>query len=366
VNNTIAGNGIHGVYVIGDNCTLRSNFIGVDGTGRRAAPNHMQGVYSLGKRTLLDSCVVSGNGVRGILLSGPNAEVRNCLVGVGVAGGASGGVLALANGAEGLVIDAADALVQGSVVAGNADAGIFVTSRGFTATIVNCSIGVSADGVLAVPNRHAGVLAHAVGTTLLRNTIAYNLGGGVSVNALSFPVFLRGNVLQANVGAGVLTEQNAPWPVATPEVYQPATGMLRVVVTLPPTTPPVFVAAAIDLELEVFGDPLLQAGPAGAQGAILLFRQTLSNVSVARDTTQADFDLTALPVSVRYVTATVTFPILGTSRLSAPTVLFPTLDACTICTCVTATGLVNCQGKVGAGAWGWFVLYTIGKLIRGI
>ena len=147
VSNTISGNGIHGLYVIGDNNTLQRNIIGLDATGLRAIPNQMQGVYSLGKRTVLLSNIVAGNGVRGVLLSGPDAEISRSLIGV-----AFSGVVAVPNGAEGLVIDAANVTVNGSVISGNGDAGIFITPRGINASIANCFIGLAANTSVALPN----------------------------------------------------------------------------------------------------------------------------------------------------------------------------------------------------------------------
>ena len=126
--NLISGNQGTGIAVqLGTGNSIRGNFIGTNAAGTTAVPNTTVGVWFNSFGTLVDSNVISGNGLEGVRVQGDSAQVLNNRIGVDPAGGALG------NGTYGVQVLPAVAggtmqggMIDTNAIAYNAAAGIRV------------------------------------------------------------------------------------------------------------------------------------------------------------------------------------------------------------------------------------------------
>ena len=94
---------------------------------------------------LVDSCVITGNGSRGIVSVGSSGRIEN------------------------------------SVISGNGRSGVFIA--GGQMAVVRNRIGVAADGVTPLPNGASGIFAYGASASIVDNVIAHN--GHVGIGTLS-------------------------------------------------------------------------------------------------------------------------------------------------------------------------------------
>ncbi|MCX6896588.1 MAG: M64 family metallo-endopeptidase [Verrucomicrobia bacterium] len=211
--NLISGNGQSGIYFL-DNCNgnlIQGNFIGVNLAGTGALSNAADGItfttVAVGsKNNLIGGTnpaarnIISGNGAvtvnigRGVIISGPSAtgnQIAGNYIGV-----SSNGLVAIPNGAAGIdLLNTASNLIGGSTVAagnlisGNGLAGVKIGDNASTARniVQNNWIGLNATGSNALANARYGIFIQKAST----NTIG------------------PGNVIAGNTYSGVLITSNA-------------------------------------------------------------------------------------------------------------------------------------------------------------
>ena len=223
--NIISGNNGGGLRLVGSSMTVQGNLIGTDVTGTIAIGNGQTGIvgigpsgleaiggpYVIGGTTTEARNVISGNFGYGLILSGPpgsNNLVQGNFIGVDVTG-----TVALANtkggirtNAVGLTIGGAEAGAS-NVISGNGSHGIeipccfeIVVQGNFIGTDLNATtkLGNSADGVYISSSNHT------IGGTTddAGNTIAFNLGNGVSILS-GIQNAIQTNIIFSNMGLGI-------------------------------------------------------------------------------------------------------------------------------------------------------------------
>ncbi len=204
----------------GGNNFIEGNYTGVDAAGNSASANTI-GIFvdgsnnTIGGTTAAARNIVSGNSLRGILISGSGTGnfVRGNYIGINASGSAGVGGLA----SPGLVINGGSGNTLGGTTAGARnvvsanDEGIRIDGTSATGHLVQGNyVGTNAAGTSALPNAQMGVFlfqgnSHTVGgtTTAARNVISGNTTssthGGVEIFA-SNQNLVQGNFIgtQAN------------------------------------------------------------------------------------------------------------------------------------------------------------------------
>ena len=213
--NQISGNTLHGVYLT-DNANgtqVQGNLIGLNAAGTAALANGQNGVRfenargDVGAAAVPSRNVISGNGSDGIFVDSQssNIGVRSNFVGTNALGTA-----AIANGASGLRIQGTNHAVIGNLFSGNAQAGITLTSVQLVDVRSN-QIGTDVTALLPIPNGGAGVSISAanrieigdIETSGRGNTVAFNVGPGVTVAADTDRVGVVDNSIFGNGGLGI-------------------------------------------------------------------------------------------------------------------------------------------------------------------
>jgi parallel beta-helix repeat protein len=200
--NVIAAGATSGV-VIQSGATqnrVQGNFIGTDATGAAALGNMGNGVgildassNTIGGTTAAARNVISGNTGDGVLLtSDGNAATSSNVVEGNFVGTDLTGTTALANGADGVSLDAAVSNAIGgaggaaNLISGNQGAGVNLVSGSNNNTVQGNLIGTDATGTLPLGNLGEGVSVDGSTGDLIGGTAAGT-----------------GNVISANMGAGV-------------------------------------------------------------------------------------------------------------------------------------------------------------------
>ncbi len=192
-----------GLQLESNDITVVGNFIGVDPDGVTARGNRAAGVligsgagYGIGKNTLADRNLISGNGSAGVLLLASSASITGNLIGTNASG--SG---ALGNLAHGVALTTGTATVANNVISGNVQNGIHL-SGAVGATLRDNLIGLDASGEFALGNLGSGIVLRD-GTTLTNvvgNTIGDNGADGVTINGLGDNTnTLKSNVIGTNI-----------------------------------------------------------------------------------------------------------------------------------------------------------------------
>ena len=200
--NLISGNGGRGVRISGSNSAwtiVRGNFIGTDSTGNFDVGNASDGIevvdvagVEIGGAGAGEMNLISGNNLRGLVLSGSNttgALVMGNFIGTNLAGTA-----AVPNSGAGIEVNAAPGNIIGgagfgqrNLISGNGSIGIYVNGSNATGNIIRGNlIGTDLLGLLALGNGSSGVDI---------SSAPANLIGGTSPGA--------GNVISGNGGIGV-------------------------------------------------------------------------------------------------------------------------------------------------------------------
>ena len=218
--NTVTSVARTGAYIIG-------NKIGTDVSGRKAVPNHGNGIFVFGssgnviggatlQAGLSPGNVISGNAQSGVFLFSPNAQAladNNLVLGNLIGTDGSGGN-PLPNNANGVqILNASHNIIGGTnsnarnVISGNLANGVVIDALlgpGLNSTgnaIEGNFIGTNLKGDGALSNHQDGVLVNnAVNNTIGGTTSGALISrGGVSTNVPISP----SNVISANFQAGI-------------------------------------------------------------------------------------------------------------------------------------------------------------------
>lgn len=225
-----------GIFIDTSNINIKGNYIGVDYTGAVAQPNGGDGIgiFSgtslasasgnvIGGTTAADRNVISGNAQNGVVINAQNGGVAsNNTVQGNYIGTNAAGTAAIANGADGLLVnDAGSGTITGTtlggtsgvtaggactgacnLISGNIANGIGLWHNGVTSSTVSGNyVGTNANGTAAVANGNIGVEVNetpnnTVGgaTAAARNILSGNGGAGLFITGAS----ATGNVVAGN------------------------------------------------------------------------------------------------------------------------------------------------------------------------
>jgi len=224
--NTAGGN--IGLYVeSGDDNKIQGNFIGIDVDGNTAAPNEYgvsvhtnsnrtiigidgDGILDIGERNL-----ISGNNNDGVNSGDENTIISGNLIGTDITG-----LLAVPNGWRGVSISAANNIIgvvdngisddiEGNVISGNIQMGVFFHGNSAGSQLSGNIIGLSASGDSVLANIDAGVATIAtdiiIGTDadgnsddFEGNTISGN-GEGVFIAGGADNCLIKGNYIGTDI-----------------------------------------------------------------------------------------------------------------------------------------------------------------------
>ncbi len=207
--NVISGNGQYGIVLGSSGQVVQGNYIGTNAAGTAAVGNAAYGIgifgisMTIGGTTAGARNVISGNGNRGILITGvaSNITVQGNYIGTSASGTADLGNLEdgiLINGTSFNTIGGTTAAAR-NVISGNNQNGIAITGAATGNLIYGNYIGTDATGTFAIGNSSDGVEINGasnatVGDTVAgaRNVISGNGGNGI------YMVNASGNTVQGN------------------------------------------------------------------------------------------------------------------------------------------------------------------------
>jgi len=203
--NVIAGTSSDGIRTEADNTVIKGNFIGVEPDGFTLRANTGMGIYIrpgatdviIGGVLAGERNVISGNVSDGIRSQGADITIEGNLIGIDI-----NGTSAVPNGGDGIYMDlGADtdmATIINNVVAGNTDAGIYITDG--SATITNNFIGTDVTESINLGNANAaGVYINSgsgASLTITDNTISNN--GGAGIYNYNDGMVVKGNYIGTN------------------------------------------------------------------------------------------------------------------------------------------------------------------------
>ncbi len=209
--NVISGNSDSGVY-IGDstglaNNVIEGNYIGTNAAGTAAVGNTRAGIVLNGGvvgTTIIANNLISGNAMGIYILNTTGAVLTGNNIGLNATETA-----ALPNNSYGIFVDSTasnttiggTAAGAGNVIAGNADAGIFV-SGSTNVTIQGNDIGLNAAGNATFGNANDGILMISGATAVL-------IGGTVSGAGNVITGSPKGIAVSGATTSGVAIEENA-------------------------------------------------------------------------------------------------------------------------------------------------------------
>ena len=206
----------------GSGNVVEGNYLGTNVAGTSALGNNLGiNIFSpstnntIGGTTAAARNVISGNGNRGISISGGSGNfVIGNYIGTNAAGTGALGNGATGNSA-GVGIDTSNNTVTGNLISGNFGLGINILSTTATGnTIRGNLIGTNAAGTLALANTAAGINVNGPsniigGTTAAdRNVISGNTGNGINILSSATGTTVLGNFIGTN-SAGSAAVPNA-------------------------------------------------------------------------------------------------------------------------------------------------------------
>ena len=184
-NNLISGNNRLGITVGGTVATgtnIIGNYIGTTFDGQNALGNGIHGIWYRRGTGVISNNLVSGNGQNGITVSGGftnNNVVEDNIVGTDIDGDTD-----LGNGDHGIVVYRGDStIVRGNLISGQGKRGILVSGQATNTLIEDNTIGTDVSQTIGIPNELVGVQIQDGSslTTLADNLIAGNLGTAVLI-----------------------------------------------------------------------------------------------------------------------------------------------------------------------------------------
>jgi hypothetical protein len=203
-----------GICVLGNNNTIRGDYVGVGTNGAGALPNAGDGVYVkgdgnwIGSAAVGDRNVVSSNGGNGVAVDGKDNHVVGDRIGTNAAGTAP-----LGNGRNGVRLDGGAGHVggtaagAGNLISGNTGDGIEVGGSANGSEILGNLVGVTADATRPLPNT-TGVELHSNNNTVggtgagAGNMLAGNIQDGLDVDVPSAGNTIQGNLIGNTRDAG--------------------------------------------------------------------------------------------------------------------------------------------------------------------
>jgi parallel beta-helix repeat protein len=213
--NLISGNTNDGILLFGgttqasmvSGTVINRNLIGTDRTGTIAVPNHVNGVElnqaannTIGGTVAGTRNLISGNMANGVFIGGSLAS-GNVVVGANFIGTDITGTLALHNGGDGVLVDAASGNVigtagNGNVLSGNLGNGVHV----FGTTAASASGNVITGNFIGTNNTGTAAVANVMDGVLLDGATNTTVGG---------TVLMSGNVVAGNTQDGILVTGSA-------------------------------------------------------------------------------------------------------------------------------------------------------------
>jgi parallel beta-helix repeat protein len=240
--NIVSRNGDNGIELSGiaTGVAIYADLIGTNTNGTIAMPNGENGVLidgnahdnSIGSLAVgatstnpttnamnATRTIISGNTGNGVAVVGSayDNQIINCYIGIATLGGGT-----IPNGGSGVYLGELSLQTTvggstsglGNVISGNLGNGITINSSGLN-VIQGDEIGTDPSGLTAFPNGGDGVLVNISAFNLIGgttagapNTIAFNEGGGVLVNA-GFGASIRRNSIFNNQDAGIVLQSDA-------------------------------------------------------------------------------------------------------------------------------------------------------------
>lgn len=189
----------HGVTVVGDNCTVRSCYIGTDLSGRVAKPNAGDGLnasyaenLTIGGTDPKDRNIIVGNMGQGIYLYWcAGTTITNLLCGLGADGSTS-----IPNSGYGIQANYCGELALGTpglpvktVISGNGSYGVYLSSV-LGLTVANCRVGTNLAGTQARPNSSYGLYLSRCRDAQIGSTAT--LGWNVVSGHSSYGIYANG------------------------------------------------------------------------------------------------------------------------------------------------------------------------------
>jgi len=196
-----------------DGITVRCNYLGLRADGITPMPNQVAGLTILADDVTVggpddaDRNIISGNGSHGVFIDGSSATRANTLIQNNYIGVDKPGLIAVANGGDGIRIDAGNNVtIKDSVISGNTGDGIGILNTDGGAITGN-AIGLDADKVGPLPNKQGIVISDSSNLFIggdvslqLQNWISGNTYSGVRVNGGAVSAnFIQGNIIGQDV-----------------------------------------------------------------------------------------------------------------------------------------------------------------------
>jgi titin len=239
--NVISGNTGFGVELIGASNVVQGNLIGTNAAGTGAVPNSVDGLLIftaagnlVGGTASGAGNVISGNTQNGVHIKEPNS--KNNVVQGNLIGTRADGLIALGNGANGVLVDVAASSntiggtatgarnvisANGQIVSANGQNGVFFNATNSN-TLQGNFIGVGSDGTTSLGNTGNGVLVGGSSNTIggtaagAGNVIGDNVQDGISITGGSNSVLgnfigvaSNGSFPIGNLANGVLISGNS-------------------------------------------------------------------------------------------------------------------------------------------------------------
>lgn len=209
--NVISNNNASGIIVSDvTTLTITGNYIGTSEDGSADLGNGQSGIkiqtgctgVTIGGDSASERNIISGNGEQGIMISSNSTVIAGNYIGTN-----SAGTSALANSANGILIESASNTIGGTtsdsrnLISGNTQKGI---------TIIASSRNADGNSIL---NNYIGT--NALGTAAIANTAdAIHLSGGTIANT-QIGDFSQGNLISGNIGNGIYIDTNVTGTMVT-------------------------------------------------------------------------------------------------------------------------------------------------------